>query len=83
MGPDPTPLPADIAALRFEDAYEELRTLTAELEAEELPLEESLQAYERATLLARHCQQLLTAAEERVQLLQDGAFTPIRDEDPG
>jgi len=79
MSTEATPLPAEFAALPFEAAYERLKSLTAELEADKMPLEESLKAYEEATLLHRRCQELLQAAENRIQMLQNGAWTQYPD----
>lgn len=76
---DPTPLPTDFASLSFEDAFEQLQELTQDLESDSLPLEEALQAFETASLLHRRCQQLLQAAEERIQVLQNGAWEAYDD----
>ena len=61
---DPT-----IAKLSFDDAFAELRTAVAELEAGGLSLEETIRRTERAVALQRHCEQLLAAAELRVKQL--------------
>lgn len=79
MSPESTPLPKDIASMPFEQAYDKLKELTTKLEADKMPLEESLKSYEEATLLHRRCQELLAAAENRIQLLQNGAWTTYAD----
>jgi exodeoxyribonuclease VII small subunit len=63
--------PADpaIAALSFDDAFAELRTAVAELEAGGLSLEETIARTERAVALQRHCERLLGEAELRVKQL--------------
>lgn len=77
--PTPTPradaseVPADIAALTFDEALDELRDVVARLEEGGLPLEESIALYERGAALHEHCGDLLNAAELRVQRLVDGA----------
>jgi len=53
----------------LETALKELEVLIEHMEAGELSLEESLQCFERGTALARHCQQALDAAEQKVQIL--------------
>ncbi len=68
----PTP-PADIAALPFDKALDELKDVVARLEEGGLPLEESIALYERGAALHEHCGKLLDAAELRVQQLVDGA----------
>jgi exodeoxyribonuclease VII small subunit len=62
--PDPT-----IAALSFDDAFAELRSVVAELEAGGLALEETIARTERAVALQRHCERLLGEAELRVRQL--------------
>ncbi|HEY8439671.1 MAG TPA: exodeoxyribonuclease VII small subunit [Candidatus Limnocylindrales bacterium] len=58
-----------IAALTFDDAFEQLRVAVAELEAGGLSLEDTITRTERAVALQRHCERLLTEAELRVQQL--------------
>jgi exodeoxyribonuclease VII small subunit len=66
-------LPADITALSFDKALEELREVVSRLEAGGLPLEESIALYERGAALHEHCGRLLDSAELRVQRLVDAA----------
>jgi len=73
-GPDVDPRPpADLAALPFDKALEELRDVVARLEQGGLPLEESIALYERGAALHEHCGKLLDAAELRLQRLVDGS----------
>lgn len=67
-GADPAADPA-IAALSFDDAFAELRTAVAELEAGGLSLEDTIARTERAVALQRHCERLLGQAELRVRQL--------------
>lgn len=53
----------------FETALEQLEALVNKLEAGEISLEASLQAFEEGVKLTRECQQQLTEAEQRVQML--------------
>ncbi|MEA2025739.1 MAG: exodeoxyribonuclease VII small subunit [Chloroflexota bacterium] len=64
---------ADISALPFDKALDELKDVVARLEEGSLPLEESIALYERGAALHEHCGKLLDAAELRVQRLVDGA----------
>ena len=57
------------AALDFEQSLSELQTLVERLESGELPLEESLSAFEQGIRLTRDCQNALTQAEQKVQIL--------------
>jgi exodeoxyribonuclease VII small subunit len=68
---DPVGAEADaaIAALSFDDAFAELRTAVAELEAGGLSLEDTIARTERAVALQRRCEKLLGEAELRVRQL--------------
>lgn len=58
--------------LTFEQAYQELENLVAELESGDLPLEESMETFARGQALAQRCSQLLEEAELKlVSLSQD------------
>ena len=67
----------DIAALPFDQALEQLRDVVARLEEGGMPLEQSIELYERGTALHEHCARLLDSAEARVQrLVDDGRGRP-------
>ena len=53
----------------FEQAMQELEQLVETMEKGELSLDDSLQAFERGVQLTRICQQALSEAEQRVQIL--------------
>jgi exodeoxyribonuclease VII small subunit len=59
-----TPLP-----VRFEDGLAELETLVRRLEQGELPLEESLAAFERGMALVKALGERLADIEQRVEVL--------------
>jgi exodeoxyribonuclease VII small subunit len=62
----------------FDAILEQLRTIVERLESEELPLEESLRAFERGVALSRRGQRILDEAERRVEvLLRDGNTAPL------
>jgi len=73
-----------IAALNFDDAFAELRSVVAELEAGGLALEETIARTERAVALQRHCERLLGEAELRVRQLvaRPGGGLEARDITP-
>lgn len=66
----PTP---ESPVAQFEQSLQELEQLVTTLEAGELPLEQSLDAYARGVGLYRQCQQALEQAQLRVNLLNDPA----------
>ena len=57
-------LPADLS---FEDALAELERIVRGLEGGQQRLEEAITAYERGSLLRRHCEAKLREAEMRVE----------------
>ncbi len=68
---------------RFEDALAELETVVQTLEAGDQTLDKSLEAFERGIALARFCQQSLSDADRKVQiLLQEKGQAVLSDLDP-
>jgi exodeoxyribonuclease VII small subunit len=61
--------PGDSEALDFEAAMRDLEQIVERLEHGDLPLEESLKAFERGILLTRTCQAALKDAEQKVEIL--------------
>lgn len=57
------------APVDFEQALAELEALVERMESGELSLEDSLKSFERGIALTRQCQQALTAAEQKVEIL--------------
>jgi exodeoxyribonuclease VII small subunit len=53
--------------MRYEEAFAELEQIVQALEANEFPLEQALQLFERGQALARRCAALLDEAELKVQ----------------
>ena len=72
MTPGSPPSAADIAALSFEKALEELEGIVRRLEQGNVPLEESLAIYERGEALKKHCDALLQRAEARIEKITIG-----------
>lgn len=63
MAKDPPQSPS------FEEALNELEALVERMERGDLSLEESLQTFERGIQLTRSCQEALSAAEQKVEIL--------------
>jgi exodeoxyribonuclease VII small subunit len=55
----------------FESAIAELDTIARALEEGDLPLEKSLELYERGVQLSRFCHARLEAAERRIEILNE------------
>ncbi len=60
----------------FEMAMRDLEELVERLEHGDLPLEESLAAFERGVMLTRACQSALKEAEQKVEILLKKAGEP-------
>ena len=57
----------DISNLSFEQAIKELAGIVEKIEQGEIPLESSLQQYERGMALIAHCRTILQKAEKRIE----------------
>lgn len=55
--------------IKFEDALERLELIVDQLEAGNLPLEDSLKVFEEGVGLARRCAKYLDDAEKRIEVL--------------
>ncbi len=55
----------------FESAITELEATVAMMESGQLPLDQSLAAYQRGTELLRYCSQALTEVEQQIRILDD------------
>lgn len=62
--------PADVATLSFEQAVEELEKIVQSLERGDVPLDKSIEIYERGEALKKHCETLLSAAENRIEKIR-------------
>jgi exodeoxyribonuclease VII small subunit len=62
---------APLTELKFEAAVTELEEIVQAMENGKLELEDSIASYRRGVALMRHCQELLNAAEEKIQVLEN------------
>jgi exodeoxyribonuclease VII small subunit len=62
----------------FEAALAELEQILADIEAGEVPLEESLVKYERGQFLIQHCRAVLGQAEKQIEQLGKGEGDELR-----
>jgi exodeoxyribonuclease VII small subunit len=65
MAENPDPKPVET----FETSLDELEKVVRELEGGDLPLERSLELFERGMVLSDACRKQLEAAETRVEML--------------
>ena len=62
----------EIAALSFEDALRALEDIVRKLESGEVPLDATMDLYERGEKLRKHCQARLDAAQLRIEKIVAG-----------
>lgn len=55
--------------VHFEKSITELEEIVAQLEKGELSLEDSLKQFEKGISVARKCQEILTQAEQKIEML--------------
>ena len=64
----------------FEAAMAELESIVERMEDGQLPLEESLSAYQRGFLLLKYCEQVLGDAQQRIRILEEGELKDFPSE---
>ena len=79
-------LEAEVAAMSYEEAIEQLEAIIDRMERGEVALEDSLREYARGDALVRRCRAVLDQAEQRIeqisgQALDAGAAPAARDAD--
>ena len=57
----------EIDSLSFEQAIENLTEIVDKIETGQVPLQESLQQYERGMETIKHCRKILLDAEKRIE----------------
>ena len=62
----------DLSQMSFEEALRALEDVVRRLETGEVPLEESIDLYERGEQLRKHCQARLDAAQARIEKIVAG-----------
>ena len=63
---------ADLSRLSFEDALRALEDVVRKLESGDVPLEQSIDLYERGEQLRKHCQARLDSAQARIEKIVAG-----------
>lgn len=57
----------DVGAMGFEDAVAELESIIERIDAGEVGLEASLDAYRRGAALVRRCREILDSAQQEIE----------------
>ncbi len=61
----------DTGKMSFEETIKELTAIVDKIEQGRIPLQDSLQQYERAMGLIKHCRTILQQAEERIEKISE------------
>jgi exodeoxyribonuclease VII small subunit len=69
-----------VAPKNFEAAMAELDLLVEKMESGQLPLEESLSAYQRGAELIKYCEKVLSDAQQRIQVLDGGSLKDFQQD---
>lgn len=67
--------------LSFSELHRQLEEIAAALQSDELPLEEAVDQYEKATALLQLAQRRLQEAEQRVRFVASGEEHPAEEQD--
>ncbi|KPK18930.1 MAG: exodeoxyribonuclease VII small subunit [Betaproteobacteria bacterium] len=65
----------------FESALSELERIVSNMEAGQMPLEQSLSAYKRGAELLKFCQAALQDAQQQVKMLEEGVLRDFKSDD--
>jgi exodeoxyribonuclease VII small subunit len=57
----------DLGKLSFEDAIKELTQIVDKIESGQVPLQTSIEQYEKGMALVKHCRGILQAAEKKIE----------------
>jgi exodeoxyribonuclease VII small subunit len=57
----------DVGKLTFEQAIGQLKDIVGRIEQGEIPLQDSLEQYEKGMALIKHCRDILQKAEKRLE----------------
>ena len=62
---------SNISKLGFEESIKELSSIVGKIEQGQIPLQDSLQQYERGMTLIKHCRDILKRAEQRIEKITE------------
>jgi exodeoxyribonuclease VII small subunit len=57
----------EVSKLTFEQAIQQLKGIVDRIEQGEIPLQDSLEQYEKGMALIKHCRDILQKAEKRIE----------------
>jgi len=72
----------DLGKLSFEEAIKELTNIVGKIEQGEIPLQDSLEQYEKGMTLIKHCRDILQKAEKQIEKITEADVTKNKDGKP-
>ena len=61
----------DVGELSFEESIKELTNIVGKIEQGEIPLQDSLEQYEKGMALIKRCRTILEKAEKRIEKITE------------
>ncbi len=74
----------DVEKLTFEQSIVQLKAIVEMIEAGQIPLQDSIEQYEKGMALIKHCRKILQQAEKRIEKIsldQEQTNPPEAQED--
>jgi exodeoxyribonuclease VII small subunit len=71
----------DLSKLSFEEAIRALSQIVEKIESGQVPLQESLEQYEKGMRLITHCRRILQEAEKRIAQIEEVREAPKLEEE--
>jgi len=71
----------DISKLSFEEAIQELTNIVGKIEQGQIPLQDSLEQYEKGMALIKHCRGILQKAEKRIEKITNQENTEDKSQE--
>ena len=69
----------NISKMSFEQTIKELTGIVSKIEQGQIPLQDSLEQYERGMALIKHCREILGKAEKRIEKISGSQEKPQPD----
>ena len=70
-----------IEKMNFEQAIKELTEIVGKIEMGQIPLQESIEQYEKGMTLIKHCREILLKAEKRIEKISQTEDKMAKEED--
>lgn len=70
-----------IEKMNFEDSIRELTNIVGKIEQGQIPLQDSIEQYEKGMTLIKHCREILLKAEKRIEKISQTEDKGQKDEE--